>query len=183
MAEKEKVRKLRDTSGLDPESFHVPVSDSKGHNQQVVFRCMPNLVEAMNIMVQSRKFPYNTISECIRHSIVRHLGWLEGFGNGVPSVTGQIRAINQIIHEEERNIEFKGVLDKLREQVGCLRRDGDDERIPQYVHAVLAAIKAMPEGYWKRKYLSIVNKDFGDVLGSAQKVDWTESEDNEEEDQ
>ena len=79
-------KKLAD---YDPESFTVPASDSKGHqSDKIWFKCPPALAQQVGIIIESKKFPYQTASGLHRHALLLHLRWLETLAP-VPSVLSQ----------------------------------------------------------------------------------------------
>jgi hypothetical protein len=60
----------------DPDEFLVPAQDSKGHSCRELVRMPPGMERDMEILLESKRFPYRSKSDLLRHAVLRHLKWL-----------------------------------------------------------------------------------------------------------
>lgn len=157
-------------SGLDPAQFRVPSVDSKGHSTRVWASLQPMHLQTIDILCQSRKFPYRTRGDFIRHAIVRHIHWLEKMYKPVNSVTGALDAMNALLRDAEFRAEFTEYIGKLNKQIVALEREGDDPAARRLLLETLRCVESMPDGYWKDKYLATIKEDHKKLLEDMPKA-------------
>jgi hypothetical protein len=160
---------LVELQALDPASFRVPAKDGKGHDERIWVRIQPGHIQAMEAFVQSRKFPYRSIPELVRHAIFRHLHWLNNLGP-VRSVTGAVDAILALLREDEFMAEFKQVLETMDARVYLHLNQGETNQARRIVLETLRHVKDMPEGFWKDKYVKTIEEKFSQLLKDAPKA-------------
>jgi len=153
--------------GLDPAQFRVSGTDTKGHYQKVWVNLQPMHVHMIDVhSSDSTKIPYRNRGDFLRHSIVRHLHWIERIARPVNSVTGAADAISAIMREIEFRMEFENGLQKLSKIVNELVDRGDEVEAQRLVLDVLREVNKMPEGYWKSKYRAVINEKNKKLLDS-----------------
>lgn len=64
-----------DWSYSEPEWF-TPGHNEKGQSIRFTLRMAPEMERSVDVLLQSRRFPYKTQGDLIRHAIYRHLFWL-----------------------------------------------------------------------------------------------------------
>ena len=165
---------------LDPNSFRVPAKDAKGHDERVWIRVQPGHAQAMEAFVQSKKFPYRSIPDLIRHAILRHLHWLNSVGP-VKSVTGAVDAMLSILREDEFMSEFKQVLETLDARIYSHINQGEESQARRLVLEMLRHIKNMPAGFWRTKYLKNIEGKYGHLLKDMPKASILSFDSSEEE--
>jgi hypothetical protein len=147
---------------MDPEDFHVPVSDSQGHSDRIQFRCMKQIKAMVMEIVQTKQFPYRTDSDLYRHAIVRHLHWLTDLGYLGQNTIFTIEAINQIMRDDELHQGFLSSISMLQDRVAYHRANQDEESVAYMISAVKEEVEKLPEGRWKRRYKEEIERRFGD---------------------
>jgi len=147
---------------LDPEDFHVPVSDSQGHSDRVQFRCMKQIKAMVNEVIQSKQFPYRTDSDLYRHAIVRHLHFLTDLGYLGSNTIFEIEAIMDVERDDELKQGFIASIEKLQDIINYHTRKGDKDSVADMVESVRKRIDQMPDGRWKRRYQEEMEKRYGD---------------------
>jgi hypothetical protein len=152
----------------DPNSFRIPASDSQGHNSKLYFRCQPGHAQQLEMVVQSKKFPFRNIGEIIRHAIVRELVYLEGL-EPMKSITGQVDAIIEVMRDEEFAGEFAKLFDRLGQRIASHLGSGSDGEARRLVLIVQEKLGDMPEGYWKDRYQQEVEVRYGHLVTNAPK--------------
>lgn len=151
------------------EDFYVPASDTKGHSERIWCRIIPGLARQMEEIIQARKFPYKTVSDMIRHAIRRHLVWLNE-QDPTPSVTMCVGAIIEIMRQEEEGKEFQAVIERICKGVEYHLNAKAEVEAVKLVLRVVAQMEAMPDGYWKDRYKTEVEKKFGWLLKDTNKA-------------
>jgi hypothetical protein len=148
---------------LDPIEFRIPATDTKGHNARHWFRCIPVMARQVEQIIQSKKFPYRTKGDLLRHALHRHMGWLLSI-EPVPSVSGQVDAILEIMRDEEMNNDFSLVFDKMAERVSQHLSSGSHREATRLIITIKNCITNMPDGFWKDKYKKHIEDRYGNII-------------------
>lgn len=157
-------------SGLDPAQFRVPSVDSKGHSVRAWVSLQPMHLQTVDILCQSKKFPYRTRGDFIRHAVVRHIHWLEKIYKPMASVTGALDAMNALLRDAEFRSEFTEYIAKLNKQIISLEREGDEQAARRLLLETLRCVETMPDGYWRDKYLATIREDHKALLETMPKA-------------
>jgi len=168
------------------DDFKVPVSDSQGHSVNQYFRCLPGHERQIVKIVSSQRFPYRTKGDLLRHALKRHLDFLEDLQGDeeIPSVTRQVDAILEILHDDEYFAEFRFAMEKLKERVAKHVADGSDPEARRLILDVIAKVHRMPSGFWRNKYLDTIKLEFGKFInGGKMKLGNLTPEEEENDDQ
>lgn len=145
---------------VNPRSFRVPGRDSQGHFQRLWLRMMPHHYDAIFHIVGGKRYPYTSANGLARHAIVRHLDWLGTLGP-VPSTVQQAHAIMDLLRDEEEQMLFVDTIRRMHEVINkhlTARAPGEARRLLAQVYA---RIIAMPEGYWRERYLKELDEQYG----------------------
>ena len=158
---------------LNPNDFHVPATDLKGHSARFQFRAAPTLARVLDTLIQSKQFPYRRIGDILRHATYRHVEWLKGVGS-VSSVGGCVDAALDILRDDEMNADFLLLFEKLSERVGYYLKTGEDADAQKIVLRVKMQILSMPEDRWRDKYLAELERKFSRLLTGAEMMDFSD---------
>jgi len=164
-----KVVKSEQEGVPSPDEFRVPASDTKGHSARQWFRCVPSMARQLEQTIQSRQFPYRTKGDILRHALHRHMKWLSSI-EGVPSVSGQVDVILEIMRDEEMSNDFTLVFDKLAERISKHMEEGSNREAIRLLLIVNNHVNAMPEGFWKNKYQSEIRRKYGSLMKGSDKA-------------
>ena len=145
---------------MDPQDFIIPASDAKGHNERVNIKAPPGMLQQVGNIVGAKVWPYRNSSDVWRHSMARHMAWLEQ-QFPIKSVTAQVMAVAEVMREEEFHQEFEQMFNKLQTQVNTLVGQGREARAKTLVTRVKLLLDDMPESDWKTTYVSEMDKRFG----------------------
>lgn len=138
--------------GLDPAQFRVSGTDSKGHTSRIWVNLQPMHVQTIDILTQSGKFPYRTRGDFLRHSVMKHIHWLERIHQPLNSITGALDAMNALLRDAEFRMEFTEYIARLTKQIEALVDEGDITAARKLLLETLRHVESMPEGYWRDKY-------------------------------
>jgi len=152
----------------EPAEFIIPASDPKGHSARHWFRCIPAMARQTEQIIQTKKFPYRTKGDLLRHALHRHVSWLSSIEPMV-TISGQVDAILEIMRDEEMNNDFALVFDKMKERIAQHLAIGSRREAARLVLTIQNCIKEMPEGYWKDRYKNKIKRKYGDLLKGTDK--------------
>lgn len=165
-----KVVKPQEQDGRpSPEDFRISASDTKGHSARQWFRCIPAMSSELEKVIQSRQFPYRTKGDILRHALHRHIRWLSSIGD-LPSVSGQVDVILEIMRDEEMNNDFTLVFAKLEERIAKHIGEGSNREAMRLLLIVQNHINSMPEGFWKSRYQSEIKKKYSGMIKGSTKA-------------
>ncbi len=160
--------KVVDARTLDPNEFRVAATDNKGHTVRVFFRAQPGHAHELEVIKASKKFPYRTKGDILRHAFVRHLRWLHNLAP-IPSVLAEVDAILEIAREEEFAADFQLVFEKAGDVVARHLGRGSIGEARRFVLKVMEHIDRMPPGYWRDRYKKEAQEKWGGILAAAPK--------------
>ena len=152
---------------INPNDFHVPATDLKGHSARFQFRASPALARLLDTLIQSKQFPYRRIGDVLRHAAYRHIEWLKSVGH-ISSVGGCVDAALDMLRDDEINADFLLLFEKLGERVGYYLKTGEDADAQKIILRVKMQILSMPEDRWREKYLAELERKFGRLLSTAE---------------
>lgn len=174
----------KETPKYKTSEFNVAASDDKGHSSKVMFRVQPALAQQASLLVNSGYFPYTSLSSFARHAWLRHCRWLQSFKEPVRSVMAQVDIINKLLDEDEHASQFLATFNKLSARINDYIGLGDKDEAIRLIMEVTKYIRAMPDTYWKRKYIDELDRRCGGMIqemGKADLLDYEEEPDPDEE--
>lgn len=157
----------KQVGAIDPAQFRVPASDTKGHSTRFFFRAQPGHGKQLEAIIQSKKFPYRTKGDLLRHAFVRHLRWLDSLEE-IPSVTAEVDAIMELMRNDEFAADFSAMFEKMGELISYHMGHGAVGEARRLLLTIMAHVRRMPDGYWRDKYYSDINSRYGHILSSAE---------------
>ena len=146
-----------------PKEFLVPSHDVKGHSDRFSFRVPPWISRQVQEIVTSRKFPYKTQSDVLRHAVFDHLMRLTKM-EPIKSYIQQIQMENELIREvisQQKSSEFFA---GLQQAISNYLSRGDIEQASRLVTTVSAHIAAIEDEYWRDRYMQELKQRFGQLL-------------------
>ncbi len=153
----------------DPASFIVAPSDTRGVSYRLTFRVAPDMEKAVDQVVASNRFPFNTRGDILRWCIREGLKILEGL-EPIPSVSKRLDMLSMVLSEENAHAEYMTIFDHLESSVEKYLAD----QAPEQAFRVLALAKhqfdQMPDGYWRSRYLKELANRFAHLLTSGKPI-------------
>ena len=147
-----------------PKDFVIPASDDKGHNTRLQFRCNPAYMRRMDVIISSKKFPYQTTSDLLRDALHRHLNLLRQLEPEIRVELVSIEVVNRIINDKRERIDFTQSFEELARTINDLVARGAVEEAKRTLGEVLETVAGMEEGFWRNWYTEEVKKRFGYLL-------------------
>src|SRR5213075_2202104 len=100
----------------DPGEFLVAPTDSRGISYRLTFRASPDLVRAIDQIIQSHRFPLTTRGDLLRFATREAVRTLEQM-EPIPSVSKRVDILSLILTEEQAHGEFLHVFDQLQRTI------------------------------------------------------------------
>ncbi len=159
--------KFENDTAFDPAEFITPSSDSKGHSVAFHFRAAGSTDRGIKQVVASRRFPYITTSDLIRHAIMRHLDWLTQIAD-LPQVRSTIAMmklehdhIRREIEEQAMEEHFKLVQQNIQ---NLTTKAGGMNEARRAVSRALSIVRQMPEGFYRDRHLVRLESEFSHIM-------------------
>lgn len=155
------------------ERFFHPASDDQGHNERLFFRVPPGVARDLTSLIQSRDYPYQTASSCLRHALIRHLDWLSNPNSDASNYRRHgkwrtnlhaIMAIEEILEAEAAEASFMSIFQKLGETIATHMSRGSVDMARDVALRVYAQVAQMPVGPWKERYMREIVQRFGGLI-------------------
>lgn len=147
----------------DSKEFQIPAGDAKGHSVRKAFRMNPQMDMQIEMILGSKKFPYRTEGEFLRHAVFLHLRWIREQAEIPNSILPQIEAIVEMVRIQEGNAQFGDVIAKIVNTVEVLIKGGHKSKASELVDDVLVQVEKIKDSYWRDKYRREVIKLLGHV--------------------
>ncbi len=144
--------------------FVIPASDHQGHSVKQGFRCNQAYVRRISVVINSKKFPYKTPSDLLRHALDRHLKHLSQLEPEIPVDMASIEVVNEIINAAQERIDFGKSFDKLSLTVQDLLVRAPKGEAKRLILEVLRKVDRMEPGPWKDWYQQEIKRRFGHLL-------------------
>ena len=148
----------------DGKHFLIPASDSKGKSAQVQFRVQPSHIRQLEVILQSRRFPYKTLSDMLRHAVVGHLKWLEMQKPDPDSMLWKILAMDEILKDQEIDATFDKTMAVMDEAIRRHINGGDEDRAKALVRDMWSRLQTANDGHLKMSYCRKMRKAYGHLL-------------------
>lgn len=122
----------------------------------------------LEVLRDSHRFPYETISDILRHAVVRHLEWLQAMEPDIPRhILNGLHAVNEVVRDSDMRIRIEETFTSLDRLI--LRRldEGDRMEALRLMSVARSRITGMPESLWKSKWVESFNRKYASYLTVA----------------
>ena len=147
----------------DADDFIIPSSDEKGHSVRLGFRAPPGYSRRIDVCIASKKFPYKTSSDLLRHALDRQLKWLAKQGDLDLEMT-RLDLVNDLIRRERELLDFADSFRRLGDTVTELERRGAGKEAKALLMNVLKQLSEMAPNSLTTWYKDEITKRFGHLI-------------------
>ena len=148
--------------------FKVPSSNEKGESRSPQFRVAPHWPRLVELLVISKRFPYNTPSEFYRHALVTHMQYLDRLEKSLPEklqgMLCQMLAIDEILKDEEFEHGFSDILLRMGDAVRKRTEVGDNLGARELVRQVYDRVQSIPDEKQKEMYSKRIMSRFSGII-------------------
>ena len=143
--------------------FAQPSNDGHGHSAPSRVNFLPGHLAEIENIIASKRWPYRSSHDLIRHAVARHLKWLNVLYPS-PTVLSQIEALLEVLREEQFLVDFDQVFTQAQALVARHVAARQNEMAKALLERLREQIEGMPEGMWKERYSGQFDERFGGLL-------------------
>lgn len=146
------------------EDFIIPAQDTKGHSERVFVRLQPGHIRDLNVIVNSKRYPFKTFGDIIRLSTKLIIDALQRLEPTLPLVNNQVDVIIQLVRDEQFNQEFNDCFERIAAVMNKYQTYGNKEQATRLLFKIKVQMDMMPYGYWKKKYLEELGNRYAEYF-------------------
>ena len=150
-------------------NYITPSSNAKGEGSRISVRVPPELYRVMDIFFSSKRWPYQTFSDLVRHALFAHVEWLDGQDSEEHGVLYLV-AMTRALVDEEMRINFGRMINKLHTIIQEHEDHGEIDDASRVVTQILGVIRGMPDGSMRSRYEKDVREAYGHLAGEIVEV-------------
>jgi len=149
----------------DLQEFIVASSDTKGHSTPIGTRCTYGQVRSVQELLATKKFPYKTTSDLLRHALYRHIVWLSELEPEINISLAYMQIANDIARTNQMHLEFLATIRSVESMVDQLIREGMKVEARAMVREIISKLEEHPSTEsWKKKLIEEIKKSFGHLF-------------------
>lgn len=152
------------TTPEDNKHYLIPGQDAKGHSERVWCRVMPGHHRALGMILASREFPFRSMGDVVRWCVDHGIRTLDHRRTGGPSVMRQVDIQMDILRDELYQQDFSETFGGMQQVVNRHQAANAMGEARRVVAMAKQNFEAMPEGYWRDRYLGELETQFGHLL-------------------
>jgi hypothetical protein len=135
------------------EEFLSSGHDDHGQSVRLFFRCPPQLERALEVILHARAFPYATVTDIIRHGVIRHAEWLHRLEPAMPRhFLSGLNAINEICRDAEMLSNIQQTFSKVDALIEGYLAKGEILEAQRLLSSARGQMAKLPDSRWKREF-------------------------------
>jgi hypothetical protein len=152
----------------DLEEFLGSGQDDHGNSVRMQFRCPPVVERELEIILSSKRFPYKTPSDIVRHAVYRHLHWLHEMEPEIPRhhLAG-LEAINEVMRDTELRAQTEKTFVKLDQMIEERLAAGEHQEALRLIQNTKQRVIALSDSRWRRIWLERFKQKYARYLGGT----------------
>jgi hypothetical protein len=149
----------------DLDEWLIHGRDDRGGSARVSCNVPPHIERELDVVLQGRRFPYRTISDIMRHAVVRHLAWLHELERDMPKhILNAMEAVVEVTRDTEMRTRLGDTFDSLDRQIERALSDGDVVEAMRVMTLAKAKVRAVPDTRWRKNWLEQFSRKYGSYL-------------------
>jgi dynactin complex subunit len=153
-------------------------NDNADSGMKVSVHVPTSWVRQMEILVKNQKLPYLNKGEFMRNAIWLMFQVVEQAADIQYSTLSIINTIIDGLEHHKRQELFTRSITMLRDRVNQFSLDGRLDLAAQEVEKVRMQLKHIPNAYWRDKYNTLLDKEFGHLTDKLPKISLLAKEDD-----
>lgn len=147
--------------------FLLPGTDAAGHSKTFGFDCPPGYSNEVSTVLASKRFPYKTSGQLMRHALHRHLVWLTKLEGDLPNDLELLESAGQMIAHQELLLDQVRVMNQLSDVVvALLAQPGLRGEAVRMVWDFREKMQKLDEPAWRERMLTEIEGRWGNLLTS-----------------
>jgi hypothetical protein len=149
----------------DLDEWLVHGRDDHGSSARMSCNVPPHIERELDVILQSRRFPYRTMSDIMRHALVRHQQWLHELESEMPKhILGAMEAVVEVTRDTEMRTRLSDTFASLNRQIEQALGDGDVVEAMRVMTLAKAKVRAVPDTRWRKNWLEQFSRKYGNYL-------------------
>ncbi len=150
------------------EEFLCPGQDDRGTSHRLHFRVTPVTERALEVLRDSKRFPYKTVSDIVRHAVARHVAWLHQLETTIPKhFLAGLTAVDEVVRDSEIMTAVSETFRKLDANIQAHQSVGDDAEAIRVLSMARSQIAKIPDCRWKRNFLIQFSTKYAALLSGG----------------
>lgn len=151
----------------DNEEWVVPARDNLGQSVRAFFRVPPLMDKAIEMLVNSKVFPYLTKADFYRHAAFRMLGVCHRLEPAFPKhFVSALQAMLEIVREDEMRTQMETVFNALAGRIEAHLQRGDAGEAVRVAALTKSRLAHIEDSAWKRRFTARFKRQFTPLLQS-----------------
>ena len=150
------------------DSFIVPARDEKGGTIVVHVSLTPFMERQLKIAVASRRFPYLSVGDFVRHACVRHLYWLMDIRHTIPRhVHSDMEAVNNHLLDQELASQVESAYHRMDAIIASHLQSGFNMEALKLYLRVRALVSDSAPSTWKTRFITGLDNRYRYLMAEA----------------
>ena len=150
------------------DEFIVPGSDDKGRKVTVSLNIHPMLDRQIDVILNSRRFPYANRRDLFRHGAARHVAWLLNIRQTVPRHhMSMFDASIEVVRDDEAAMKMEQVFLILHDRVNDHVAKGEDGEARRLISQIDQKLRQLQVSLWVSRFGERFYAKYGSWLRSG----------------
>jgi hypothetical protein len=163
----ETIQDVDPVANFDPREFIIPPTGINGEAMPCSFRFQSGYDRQISILLASKKFPYITKGDFLRHAVHRHLEYLRRLDPTVEITLPSLDVVNEVINHQQEMIKYLNTIDAFCDTVEKLIALGRDESAREMVAKVWYSINQITDEHWKKCFSDKITAKYAYLIPSG----------------
>lgn len=144
----------------------IPATDAHGHSAKVFTRVPPSYKHTINVILQKKKYPWETESDMVRVAVHRLLEAIAKDSTD-PEILSQQAILNSMAEASSRQLEylhFKETLEKVSVTVAEMIRVEAYPVARKIIRNMAEQVEKFEDEYWRTRFRAELINKYGDML-------------------
>jgi hypothetical protein len=118
----------------------------------------------MGVVIGSRKYPYETEGQLLRHALHRHLEWLAELEPDLPNDLAPLKIMNEVVSRQETLLKFNSALHYFEQVIAELIEHDMRGEAVRTVWEISEAAEKIEQPQWYNHFREQIQKRWGHLL-------------------
>ena len=146
----------------DINEFLCAGQDDRGNSMRLFFRCPPLMERDLEVLRDSKRFPYRTVSDIVRHAVYRHIHWLHALEREIPQhFMSGLDGVMEVTRDHEMRAGMESTFQKLDQMIDAALAVADTMEALRLMTTARNKIVKLPDTRWKKRWLEKFSRKYG----------------------
>ena len=119
----------------------------------------------LEIVRDSRRFPYKTVSDIVRHAVYRHIHWLHALEQEIPRhfLTG-LEIVMEVMRDHELQAGMEQTFERLDRMIDSALAAQDASEAQRLLTLTRSKIAKLQDSRWRKRWLDKFSRKYSHYL-------------------